>query len=857
MPALGEVILDVIPNAAGFGTKLRAEMAPAMASAEAQAATGAKGIGARFAAMGTAAKAGLAVAGFAAAKLVTDSVSAFADAQAIQAQTTAVLKSTGEAAGVSAGDVAELAKQTSELSGIDDDAVQASENLLLTFKDVRDEAGAGNDIFSQTTQAIADMATAMNQGAIPSQELLKQTTIQVGKAMNDPIRGMTALRRVGVTFNDTQVETIKRLQESGDLMSAQKIVLGELQTEFGGAAKAAGDTFAGQLAKLHTQFKNVEESIGSVLVPLLQGLLKLLQPLLDLFLALPAPVKTAAVAVGIFALAVKVLGGNVGDTFRALFRFIRNIPTGIPTLGALAVGITSVVIGLQEMSAASRAAEQAQRDVQKELTKTGGAVDTYAGALHRLQDEQAKTDPLGALGQGLIQAETGRKTSLEILSDSLNDIVTATNAHKQELAVSLGGLLGLSQDTAQGVGRFFRETTDHITPVRGELTGLTAALAGATGASDDQKAAFAGLVGRYQEVTGSLGGLNLAQLQSLVAEGKLGAATDDVEAAFGRFYGTVSQVPGAVGDVGRALEGASRTLDTFNEFFGTTLDLSKGTKAALAEAREAYDQWAVDVADSLNFVKSDFADLATKQGQTVEGLQAGLDKDLANMQRFSQDLRTIAKDGGRGARELVQQLLAVGPAALGMADKLVASGKEGRAGIERDLGQAFRQSKTEAQQLERALVGGFHEIARAIIIATTPVDQLQEKLAALEGSYAVHINVLTHYEQIGKPPVGTPAQIHSGQILGATASGAPAPAPVGATAALGAGPMAAPAGGPSGTAGRYDPRAMRLRHLQTLSLRPSGPVSMVITNWQRGTGYLQGKAREDTLALMQYRDLHR
>lgn len=77
-----------------------------------------------------------------------------------------------------------------------------------------------------------DMATAMNGGLKPSAEQLSNQAIQLGKALNDPIIGMGALRKVGVAFTEAQKEQIKTLQESGDLMGAQKIILNELGNEF-------------------------------------------------------------------------------------------------------------------------------------------------------------------------------------------------------------------------------------------------------------------------------------------------------------------------------------------------------------------------------------------------------------------------------------------------------------------------------------------------------------------------------------------------------------------------------------------------------------------------------------------------
>src|SRR5215468_8067356 len=97
----------------------------------------------------------------------------FSEASKVGAQTEAVLKSTGEAAGVSAKHVSDLAGALMEKSGVDDEAIQSGENLLLTFTQIRNEAGKGNDVFDQATQTMLDMSTALGQD-------MKQSAIQLG-----------------------------------------------------------------------------------------------------------------------------------------------------------------------------------------------------------------------------------------------------------------------------------------------------------------------------------------------------------------------------------------------------------------------------------------------------------------------------------------------------------------------------------------------------------------------------------------------------------------------------------------------------------------------------------------------------
>ena len=179
------------------------------------------------------------------------------EAQKITAQTQAVIKSTGAAAGVTAKQVGDLAGALSLKTGIDDEVIQSGQNMLLTFKNIRNEAGAGNDIFNQSTKALVDMSAAM--GSDP-----KTAAVQLGKALNDPIKGISALSRVGVQFTDGQKKVIEGMVEGGNVMGAQKVILKELNSQFGGSAAAqatAGD-------KLRVAWGNLQETVGTALLPL-------------------------------------------------------------------------------------------------------------------------------------------------------------------------------------------------------------------------------------------------------------------------------------------------------------------------------------------------------------------------------------------------------------------------------------------------------------------------------------------------------------------------------------------------------------------------------------------------------------
>ena len=194
---------------------------------------------------------GVALAGGVAAFGVA-SVKAFNESEAAIAQTNAVLKSTKGIAGVTAAEVTNLATQMQSLTKFSDEEVRSAENLLLTFTNI------GQSIFPETTRAVLDMSTALGQD-------LKSSSIQLGKALNDPILGLTSLGRVGVKFTEQTRARIKALVEEGTTLAAQKIILKELATEFGGSATAAAKTFAGQMAQLKNRVNDLMEQFGKII----------------------------------------------------------------------------------------------------------------------------------------------------------------------------------------------------------------------------------------------------------------------------------------------------------------------------------------------------------------------------------------------------------------------------------------------------------------------------------------------------------------------------------------------------------------------------------------------------------------
>jgi hypothetical protein len=208
--------------------------------------------------------AGAALAGSVA--LIGKSLRDAAESQKVFAQTEAVLKSTGTTANGTAKDIQNLAASLQKSTAFNDEAILSGANLLLTFKNIQNQAGENNDIFDQTVAATLDVARAMGTDA-------SGEAIRLGKALNDPVKGISALTRVGIQFTDQQKEQIKALTASGDLLGAQKIILAELQSQFGGSAAAYAQTFAGQVESLNNELNDLSEEIGMMVMPAVRDMI--------------------------------------------------------------------------------------------------------------------------------------------------------------------------------------------------------------------------------------------------------------------------------------------------------------------------------------------------------------------------------------------------------------------------------------------------------------------------------------------------------------------------------------------------------------------------------------------------------
>lgn len=196
--------------------------------------------------LGKALGTGIAVAGSAAAAAMALFVRNTIEAERVQAQLVSRLNDTGGVAMRSLQQLNDHAEKLQSLTTFDDEAIGGVQAMLLTFKDIRDIR------FDKATEAVLDLSTAMGTD-------LNSAALQIGKALNDPVAGLTALSRAGVQFSEDQKKVIKALVEAGDKAKAQDIILAELEGQMGTAAEAARNTLGGALQGLGNAFDNLLE----------------------------------------------------------------------------------------------------------------------------------------------------------------------------------------------------------------------------------------------------------------------------------------------------------------------------------------------------------------------------------------------------------------------------------------------------------------------------------------------------------------------------------------------------------------------------------------------------------------------
>lgn len=274
------------------------------------------------------------------------SVKAFDKQQKALAQVEAGLKSTGNAAGFTSD---QLQKMASDLQGKtifgDEVILKDATAQLLTFTNISGEQ------FARTQEAALDLATRLDGD-------LKSASIQLGKALNDPVANLSALSRSGIQFSEEQKATIKSLAETNRLADAQTLILDELNKQYGGSAEAAAQAGIGGIQQLQNSLGDLAEEFGKIISDNIGPFVEKIKGLVGFLRGLTDEQKKTIVQVAGFAAALGpaiFLVGKIVTSVGGLIKIIRVLGVVMATnpIGLIATAIAGLVAGIIYLSTSS------------------------------------------------------------------------------------------------------------------------------------------------------------------------------------------------------------------------------------------------------------------------------------------------------------------------------------------------------------------------------------------------------------------------------------------------------------------------------------------------------------------------
>ena len=245
------------------------------------------------------------------------------------AQVETGLKSTGNAVGYTSQQLQEMASALQNNSLFGDEAILKDVTAqLLTFTNISGTA------FERTQQAALDLATRLDGD-------LKSASIQLGKALNDPVANLSALSRSGIQFSESQKETINSLVKSNQLFEAQTIILDELEKQYGGSAEAASKAGLGPFKQLANSIGDLNEEFGKIIGEALLPFVDKLKSMVQGFQGLSPETKKFIVILGGVAAAIGPLLALAGTILPAIVTGFTVLtgPIGLVVAGLTAVGV--------------------------------------------------------------------------------------------------------------------------------------------------------------------------------------------------------------------------------------------------------------------------------------------------------------------------------------------------------------------------------------------------------------------------------------------------------------------------------------------------------------------------------------
>jgi len=338
-----------------------------------------------------------------------------------------ILRATGGAAGKTLQDIERLSRDLGESTLASTQGVRDAAAQLLTFRSV------AGDVFDRTIRLAQDLAET-GFGSISS------ASVQLGKALEDPVKGVSALAKVGVSFSAAQIEVIKNLTETNRLAEAQGLILDAVAGQVGGAATSAAQGYAGALDTANERAILFSEALGENLLPSLAAFQRARAEAFSfatdnidaIVTTLQRVATTAATAAAVLAgryVAGLVAAAASTATFSGALLVLR---------GALVrTGIGALIVGLGELVFQFTKVVESTGSIGAAFTALGGvASDIWRGI--SLAVSSAASD-VEAASLGIIANITDFATApAKLIADLMNSVaIPAINT----LATAIGSVL--------------------------------------------------------------------------------------------------------------------------------------------------------------------------------------------------------------------------------------------------------------------------------------------------------------------------------------------------------------------------------------------------------------------------------
>ena len=451
------------------------------------------------------------------------SVQAFRQQAKAVAQVEQGLKSTGNTAGKTIGELKALASdlQANTLFG-DEDILQNATAQLLTFTNITGQQ------FDRTQKAALDLATRLDGD-------LKSASIQLGKALNDPVANLSALSRSGIQFSAEQKEVIKSLAETNRLAEAQTLILDELEKQYGGSAEAAAQADGG-ITQLGNAIGDLGEEFGRVIVKGIAPMIKSIRSMVERFSNLSEGTKQTVVR-------LTALAGAFGPILFFLPQVITQVRllsvaiAANPILAAAGV-ITAIGVALQGLKVDANNATKSideLRDSFAELTSESKEqkredVAATIDQLFRYKELQEQLREIREEYKGQAFATSKTVRAVNAFNDSLSDADKAILKNTGSIIAQSQGYIGM---------RDIVELTDNtIIEYQNTLAALTENVNANVDAVDDQADSTANLAQQTQTVT---------------------KATEEARMSMGQFFSMLENTTVPVTNV------AKQAVDTLSE----------------------------------------------------------------------------------------------------------------------------------------------------------------------------------------------------------------------------------------------------------------------------------------------------